>query len=266
MTDFTSLSLFFLIISLIISGYFAGLVGMPLGPIRIFFMLFFGVEALVVFGTNLAISFVMMSATVWNNFKAGRINFKLGIIFFVFGVAGAYFGGLYSEVFSKDFLLWIVTIMIFISGLFILKAVHFPKKNDKQISNNSLIKTIFAGILNFIIGLLGGAVGMVLGALRYPVMVNYLKADAKSASATNSSICLLAAAFAFIGHINMAGLSGNSHFDFKLFLPLSIAGFISSYIGSKHIGKFSNKSILRTLYILLFIMGLLMIYRLIVQG
>jgi uncharacterized membrane protein YfcA len=239
---------------------------MPLGPIRIFFMLFFGVEALVVFGTNLAISFVMMSATVLNNFKAGRINFKLGIIFFIFGVSGAYFGGLFSEVFPKDFLLWIVTIMIFISGFFILKAVHFPKNNSEEISQNFLIKNIVAGILNFIISLLGGAVGMVLGALRYPVMVNYLKADAKSASATNSSINLMAALFAFIGHLNMSGLSGNSHFDLSLFLPLGITGFISSYIGSKHIGKFSNKSILKTLYILLLIMGLLMIYRLIVQG
>ena len=41
MNDLTTISTIFLIISLLISGYFAGLVGMPLGPIRIFFMLFF---------------------------------------------------------------------------------------------------------------------------------------------------------------------------------------------------------------------------------
>ena len=69
MNDLTTISTIFLIISLLISGYFAGLVGMPLGPIRIFFMLFFGVNALIVFGTNLAISFVMMIPTVWNNLK-----------------------------------------------------------------------------------------------------------------------------------------------------------------------------------------------------
>ena len=56
MSDLNTINIIFLIVSLLVSGYFAGLVGMPLGPIRVFFMLFFGVNALVVFGTNLAIS------------------------------------------------------------------------------------------------------------------------------------------------------------------------------------------------------------------
>ena len=73
MNDLTKINTIFLIISLLVSGYFAGLVGMPLGPIRIFFMLFFGVNALIVFGTNLAISFVMMIPTVWNNLKNQRV-------------------------------------------------------------------------------------------------------------------------------------------------------------------------------------------------
>ena len=47
MNDLTTINTIFLIISLLVSGYFAGLVGMPLGPIRIFFMLFFGVNALI---------------------------------------------------------------------------------------------------------------------------------------------------------------------------------------------------------------------------
>ena len=55
MSDLNTINIIFLIVSLLISGYFAGLVGMPLGPIRVFFMLFFGVNALVVFGTNLSL-------------------------------------------------------------------------------------------------------------------------------------------------------------------------------------------------------------------
>ncbi len=48
MNDLTTLNIIFLVLSLLISGYFAGLVGMPLGPIRIFFMLFFGVKLIVI--------------------------------------------------------------------------------------------------------------------------------------------------------------------------------------------------------------------------
>ena len=147
-------------------------------------MLFFGVEALVVFGTNLAISFVMMVPTVWNNFKNNRIDLKLGILFLISGaIIGPLFGGLLSESFSQDLLLLIVTILIIISGFLIFQAVHFP--SNKTFSNEtSSIKNVIASGLNLGIGALGGSVGMVLGALRYPVMINYLRADAKSSSAT----------------------------------------------------------------------------------
>ena len=117
MSDLTTISTIFLIISLLISGYFAGLVGMPLGPIRIFFMLFFGVNALIVFGTNLAISFVMMIPTVWNNLKNQRIDFRTGILFIISGgIIGPIFGGIISESFSQDILLLITTILILVSG------------------------------------------------------------------------------------------------------------------------------------------------------
>ncbi len=234
---------------------------MPLGPIRVFFMLVFGVEALVAFGTNLAISFSMMIPTVWNNFRSKRIDLRMGIMFLISGaIIGPFFGGLLSEALSQDFLLWSVTILIFLSGFLIFKAVHFPSKKiiTKKIP---FLKSVVASLLNLIIGALGGAVGMVLGALRYPVMVNYLRADAKSASATNSYINLMFTVFAFMGHLVTSGFSGNSHFNFILFLPLAISGFIGSYFGSKHVNKYSNSFILKTLYILLFIMGFLMLIR-----
>ena len=224
-------------------------------------MLFFGVEALVVFGTNLAISFVMMVPTVWNNFKNKRIDLKLGVLFLISGaIIGPLFGGLLSESFSQDLLLLIVTILIIISGFLIFQAVHFP--SDKTFSNEtSSIKNAIASGLNMGIGALGGSVGMVLGALRYPVMINYLRTDAKSASATNSFINLVFTIFALTGHLVASGFTGNSHFDVELFIPLGISGFFGSFIGSKHVGRYSNQFILKTLYVILFIMGVLMIYR-----
>ena len=261
MSDLNTINIIFLIVSLLVSGYFAGLVGMPLGPIRVFFMLFFGVNALVVFGTNLAISFVMMIPTVWNNLKNKRIDFRTGILFIISGgIIGPMFGGILSEVFSQDLLLLIVTILILVSGLLIVQAVHFPSKK-KQIESNPKRKDLISSFINLLIGAIGGSVGLVLGALRYPVMINYLKTEAKPASAINSFINLILAIFAFVGHMIASQQSGNSHFDIYLFMPLGLAGFIGSYFGSKHINYYSNKFILITLYIILFIMGILMVFR-----
>ena len=92
-------------------------------------------------------------------------------------------------------------------------------------------------------------------------MINFLKTEAKSAGAINSFINLIFAFFGLIGHLIASQESGNSHFDFYLFLPLAIAGFIGSYFGSKHVAFYSNKFILVTLYIILFIMGTLMVLR-----
>ena len=77
----------------------------------------------------------------------------------------------------------------------------------------------------------------------------------------NSFINLILAIFTFVGHMIASQQSGNSHFDIYLFMPLGLAGFIGSYFGSKHINYYSNKFILITLYIILFIMGILMVFR-----
>ena len=61
---------------------------------------------------------------------------------------------------------------------------------------------------------------MVLGALRYPVMINFLRTEAKSVGGINSFINLIFAFFGLIGHLLASQESGNSHFDFYLFLPL----------------------------------------------
>ena len=135
--------------------------------------------------------------------------------------------------------------------------ILFAKVNFENRSRKDFI----ASFLNLIIGALGSSVGMVLGALRYPVMINFLKTEAKSAGAINSFINLIFAFFGLIGHLIASQESGNSHFDFYLFLPLAIAGFIGSYFGSKHVAFYSNKFILVTLYIILFIMGTLMVLR-----
>ncbi|GIR91488.1 MAG: hypothetical protein CM15mP91_2580 [Chloroflexota bacterium] len=104
MNDLTTLNIIFSI-EFTYFWILCRLVGMPLGPIRIF-LCFFGVNALIVFGTNLAISFVMMIPTVWNNLKHKRIDFRTGILFIISGgIIGPFFGGIISESFSQDILL-----------------------------------------------------------------------------------------------------------------------------------------------------------------
>ena len=83
--------------------------------------------------------------------------------------------------------------------------------------DNKLDWYSFSNFLGMLIGLFGGATGLVLGALRYPILINYLKISARKTSGTNSMINLFVAVFGLSGHGLISGISGNSHFDFSSF-------------------------------------------------
>ena len=225
-----------LVIVTAIVGYIGGLVGMPLGPIRLFFFLILGISPLVAIGTNLGLSFIAVVSVIWPHVKTENINYRIAFSFGVFSLLGSFLGGLISEYAPLDILIWFIVIFLFVSGLLIVQNVHFIKaKTDRENRKTKKAYTI-AYILGILIGILGGATGLVLGALRYPILINYLKVTAKKTVGTNSLINLFVAIFGLTGHGLISGLSGNSHFSFQLFVPLALTVSVTSYLGAKSVG------------------------------
>ena len=74
-------------------------------------------------------------------------------------------------------------------------------------------------------------------------------------------INLFAAIFGLSGHGLISRISGNSHFDYKIFIPLAIVVSLTSFWGAKSIGKFSEIFLLKLLYVTLFVMTLVMLLR-----
>ena len=102
---------------------------------------------------NLTISYVgyeKLSYSFNVGSKNQRIDFRTGILFIISGgIIGPIFGGIISESFSKDILLFVVTIFILVSGFLIVQAVHFPRKKSTEIDRSR--KDFIASFLNLII-------------------------------------------------------------------------------------------------------------------
>jgi len=89
------------------------------------------------------------------------------------------------------------------------------------------------GLIGFAIGVLGGAAGLILAVLRFPILINVLRMDPRTAAGPNNTIGVLAGISGFAGHaINM-------NFDVAVLAVMGIAGMAGSFIGAKQTGRIS---------------------------
>ena len=105
------------------------------------------------------------------------------------------------------------------------------------------------------IGLIGGAVGMVLAALRLPVLVNVLKMDPRYAAGTNNMISIFAGAFGVVGH------AFNGNLDLHVLAVMGIAGMVGNFIGATQTGRFDPNHLRVFIGVILLIFTPIVVYR-----
>lgn len=93
--------------------------------------------------------------------------------------------------------------------------------------------------LGFGLGLFGGAVGLVLGQLRLPAMIQILRMDPRVAAGTNLAISTLTGLFGFLGHVL------HLEVDWAVLLILGLTAILGSYLGAKQTGKVSPQTLTR---------------------
>ena len=85
-----------------------------------------------------------------------------------------------------------------------------------------------------VIGVIGGAVGLVLAVLRVPILVNVMKMDSRYAAGTNNAIGVFAGVSGFLGH------AVNLNLDVAVLTVMGISGMIGSFIGARQTGRISD--------------------------
>ena len=222
-------------------GVLSGTVGMALGIIRLPVMLVAGIDPLVAGGTNLAVSVAGGAAGAWPHFRAGRVVTRIVITMGVPALIGSFIGGRFAHFAQAWLLLTVVALFLFWSSVVMFTQVFGPRSSedartaaggsDAGPAGPQKLRVWCEAGWGVVIGLIGGAVGLVLGTVRMPTLINVLRMDAARAVGTNTVVGILAGLFGFLGHL------WNGQVDWLLVAVMGSTAMAGSFLGARFMGR-----------------------------
>ena len=93
---------------------------------------------------------------------------------------------------------------------------------------------------------------MILGSIRLPLIIRVLRADPRIAAGSNMVIGFLMGSFGFIGH----GIKGEV--DVVILAGMGLSAMAGTYIGAQFTGRASLNLLIRTMAVVLLVVGVLL--------
>ena len=232
------------VISLVV-GLTGGVVGIALGVIRLPMLTFFGVDPLIAAGTNLLISVMGSAISAGEALIDKRVIPSIVLAMGGPAIVGAFIGGYFADFVPLWLLLVTVAVLMVWSAIWLmywsLRVINlrrrYPQVRQRSVMRGVEYQGVNAsraareGIAGIVIGIIGGAVGLVLGVLRMPALLA-MRIDPHKAAGTNLAITVLVGVSGFGGHV----LRGEV--EWALVLIVGIPGTLGMYIGTKMANRF----------------------------
>lgn len=254
--------LFFLSAVGFIISFIGGLVGLVLGVIRLPFILSTGLNVTDSVGTNIGVSTLGAITAAIQHIRNKNISFTIFIIMASTGAIGAFFGALLTKNVPINFFLILIGLIISYESFTLLKSTINNSNKDKKITENKLnlihksvkqknpyYDILIQSIIGFFIGILGGLVGLVLGSIGLPTMINLLKTEPKIAVGTNTLISSVMGMSGFLGHMI------NSEVNSLYLIVLGPSAMIGGFLGAKYTNRLSPSTLKKLIGIVLAIVG-----------
>jgi uncharacterized protein len=226
------------------------LVGLVLGNIRLPVIVLAASSPAAGAGANIGISALAALAAAITHVRAGRIDWTLFVWMAPPSIAGAVAGGLLSSAISGDALLVVIGFTLIVFGIDLLR----PQRASTQMQDDKpdvRAAVVWGGL----IGLLGGFVGLILGALRIGALLRFIGSDAFRAVGTNVAVGFCLGVAGVLGH-----LTGGV--DWTLLAVGAGTSVPGSLLGARLTGRLSERQLLRAVGAILLAAGAAMI----VQG
>ena len=248
-------------------GIFGGFVGLALGTIRLPAMLLLGMPAPIAGGTNILVSGLACLSGSIRHLREGRVNVRIVLVMGIPAFVGAFIGGFLSDVAPEGILILFAGLLVFWQGIeFLIMARERRREGASdtnmfggELSDSAGLFTpgrmsAEAGI-GLGVGLLGGAVGLILGSIRLPALIRILRVDPRIAAGTNLFIGMFIGAFGWVGHV----LQGEV--DYVLLVLMGGAAMIGSYYGAKLTGKVQLTNLILAMGLVLLAVGAILTVR-----
>ena len=248
-------------------GILGGFVGLALGTIRLPAMLLLGMAAPIAGGTNIFVSGLACLSGSIRHLREGRVNVRIVLVMGIPAFVGAFIGGFLSDVAPEGILILFAGLLVFWQGIeFLIMARERRREGASdtnmfggELSGSAGLFTpgrmsAEAGI-GLGVGLLGGAVGLILGSIRLPALIRILRVDPRIAAGTNLFIGMFIGAFGWVGHV----LQGEV--DYVLLVLMGGAAMIGSYYGAKLTGRVQLTSLILAMGLVLLAVGAILTVR-----
>jgi uncharacterized protein len=223
-----------------------GVVGLVLGNIRLPAVLLVASHPAAGAGANIGISGIAATAAAIVHVRAGRINWRLFAWMAPPSMVGAVVGGYLSGVLPDDILLAAIGVVLLYFGVDLLRTRERPARRDGAAGEELDIR---AAILTGAgVGLLGGLVGLILGALRMPALIRYVGETPSRAVGTNLTVGVC---------VGLAGVIGHTPdgVDWDLLAIGSAASVPGALLGARLTGRLSERQLLHAIGAMLVIAG-----------
>jgi uncharacterized protein len=219
------------------------MLGLVLGTLRLPLILFATGSPLAAAGTNIAISAAAAGAGGLKHAREGRVAWRVVAWTAPPSVAGAIAGALVSDDVSEALLYGLIAAVLVWSGIDLSLRPISPRPRDR-------LRVGRGSGLAFLIGVLGGAVGVILGTLRMPALVRSVGLDVRRAAGTNLVVGFLLGLAGFATHAAGEGV------DWAV-LAAGLAGAIpGGWLGARATGRVSEDALRLALGGVLVLVGL----------
>jgi uncharacterized protein len=210
-----------------------GALGLVLGSVRLPALLVAAANPAAAAGANIAVSAAAALTAGATHARARRVDWTVVAWMTPPSMAAAFAGGYLAHSIPEGALLGAIAAVLAWTGTQLLLELGSPRQSRKP-----RLAAVAAG---GIIGLLGGAVGLILGTLRMPALLGSVGLDARRAVGTNLVVGFFLGVAGFAGHLARADV------DWALLAVCVAATVPAAWAGARLTGRLSERTLKRAI-------------------
>ena len=224
-----------------VAGFVGSLVGLVLGSLRLPAVLLASGSTAAAAGTNIAVSAIAALSGGLTHARAGRVSWRIVAWMTPPSVVRAFLGGYFAHVIPEDLLLGSIAVVLAWSGLDLVFELRAAPETRRP--------RVAASISGALIGLLGGAVGLILGTLRMPALIRSVGLSPHAAVGTNLVVGFFLGVAGFVGHLLHSEVEW-------LVLAVCVAGAVpGAWLGARSTGRLDESTLRRLIGVVLLIVA-----------
>jgi uncharacterized protein len=211
------------------AGFLGSMVGLVLGSLRLPAVLLASGSTAAAAGTNIAVSALAALSGGVTHARAGRVSWRIVAWMTPPSVLGAFAGGYFAHLVPGRLLLAAIAVVLAWSGLDLLFQLRAAPDSHRP--------RLAAAVSGALIGLLGGAVGLILGTLRMPALLRSVGLPAHAAVGTNLVVGFFLGAAGFAAHVVRLEVEW-------VVLGVSLAGALpGAWLGARYTGRLPDRTL-----------------------